>query len=52
MNLTWKQAEAITLLKSGAKHVLLVGGARSGKTAVILLALIYRACAYPGSWHQ
>ena len=51
MNLTWKQAEAITLLKSPAKHVLLAGGARSGKTAVILLALIYRACAYPGSWH-
>lgn len=51
MTLTLKQAEAITLLRGEAKHILLAGGARSGKTAILLLAIIYKACAYPGSWH-
>jgi hypothetical protein len=29
-------------LKSGAKHVLLFGGSRSGKTTVLVMAIIYR----------
>ena len=51
MQLTQKQAEAIELLKNGARQILLYGGARSGKTIVFLMALIYRACRYPGSRH-
>ncbi len=51
LKLTIKQAEAITLLKSKALHVLLYGGARSGKTVAFLMAILYRANRYPGSRH-
>jgi hypothetical protein len=45
------QKKALTLLKSGAKHILLFGGSRSGKTTVLVMALIYRALRFAGSRH-
>ena len=45
------QRNALALLKSGAKHILLFGGSRSGKTTVIVMAIIYRAIRYAGSRH-
>jgi phage terminase large subunit len=45
------QRQALELLKGSAKHILLFGGSRSGKTTVIVMAIIYRACRYPGSRH-
>jgi len=46
--LTEKQIEAFKLLNSDALHVLLAGGARSGKTFVILFFILMRAIKYPG----
>jgi hypothetical protein len=37
------QKKALALVKSGAKHILLFGGSRSGKTTVLVMAVIYRA---------
>jgi hypothetical protein len=37
------QRKAPALLKGGAKHVLLFGGSRSGKTAIWVMVVIYRA---------
>ncbi|KKK63081.1 hypothetical protein LCGC14_2997910, partial [marine sediment metagenome] len=51
LKLTIKQAQAITLLRSKALHVLLYGGARSGKTVAFLMAILYRANRFPGSRH-
>jgi type IV secretory pathway TraG/TraD family ATPase VirD4 len=34
------QRKALTLLKSEAKHILLFGGSRSGKTTVLVMAII------------
>jgi phage terminase large subunit len=45
------QRKALTLLKSGAKHILLFGGSRSGKTTVLVMAVIYRALRFAGSRH-
>jgi len=45
------QREALSLLKGGAKHILLFGGSRSGKTTVLVMAIIYRALMYAGSRH-
>ena len=45
------QRKALSLLKSGAKHVLLFGGSRSGKTTVLVMAIIYRALRFAGSRH-
>ncbi|MCL2478303.1 MAG: phage terminase large subunit [Treponema sp.] len=45
------QKKALALLKSGAKHILLFGGSRSGKTTVLVMALIYRAIRFAGSRH-
>jgi PBSX family phage terminase large subunit len=45
------QREALKLIKGGAKHILLFGGSRSGKTTVIVMAVIYRAVRYAGSRH-
>ncbi len=45
------QKKALALLKSGAKHVLLFGGSRSGKTTVLVMAIIFRALFYAGSRH-
>jgi type IV secretory pathway TraG/TraD family ATPase VirD4 len=43
------QKKALTLLKGGAKHILLFGGSRSGKTTVLVMAIIYRALCFAGS---
>jgi PBSX family phage terminase large subunit len=45
------QKKALDLLKSGAKHILLFGGSRSGKTTVLVMAIIFRALMYAGSRH-
>jgi len=45
------QKNALALLKGGAKHILLFGGSRSGKTTVIVMAIIFRALMYAGSRH-
>ena len=45
------QKRALALLKSGAKHILLFGGSRSGKTTVLVMAIIYRALRFTGSRH-
>jgi hypothetical protein len=45
------QKKALSLLKSGAKHILLFGGSRSGKTTVLVMAVIYRALRFAGSCH-
>jgi PBSX family phage terminase large subunit len=45
------QKKALTILKSGAKHILLFGGSRSGKTTVLVMAIIYRALRFAGSRH-
>lgn len=41
---TIAQAKAIRLLASSAKHIMLYGGSRSGKTFIIVFAIIVRAC--------
>jgi PBSX family phage terminase large subunit len=48
---TTAQRKALGLIKSGAKHILLFGGSRSGKTTVLVMAIIYRAVRYAGSRH-
>jgi len=45
------QRAALWLLKSGAKHILLFGGSRSGKTTILVIVIIYRAVRYAGSRH-
>jgi len=45
------QKKALLLLKCGAKHILLFGGSRSGKTTVLVMAIIFRALMYAGSRH-
>ena len=40
---TQKQREAAALLRSDARHILLYGGGRSGKTFILLLYLVIRA---------
>ncbi|MCL2252579.1 MAG: phage terminase large subunit [Treponema sp.] len=45
------QRKALALLKNGAKHILLFGGSRSGKTTVLVMAIIFRALMYAGSRH-
>src|SRR5262245_49875056 len=49
--LTKKQEEASELLSGGQMHTCLVGGARSGKTFLIVRAIIVRAMKAPGSRH-
>ena len=49
--LTPKQQEARALLQSGKRHILLVGGARSGKTTVIVNEIAERALNTGGSRH-
>lgn len=48
---TEKQAQAWKLLREGPRHVLLVGGSRSGKTTLIVEEVLCRALKYPGSRH-
>jgi hypothetical protein len=45
------QKKALALLKGGAKHMLLLGGSRSGKTTVLVMAVLYRALRFAGSRH-
>ena len=49
--LTAKQVEANKLLGSGKRHIMLYGGARSGKTFVLTRAIITRAIKSAGSRH-
>lgn len=49
--LTAKQQEANELLAGPAQHILLAGGSRSGKTFLIIRAIIIRALKAPGSRH-
>lgn len=51
LTLTEKQEEAQELLGCGARHNLLVGGSRSGKTFLICRAIAMRAWKAPGSRH-
>lgn len=45
------QLEAIKLFISGATKFLLYGGSRSGKSFIIIYAMIVIACKFPGSRH-
>ncbi|MGR3574027.1 MAG: phage terminase large subunit [Sagittula sp.] len=49
--LTPKQREANKLLASPARNIMLRGGSRSGKTFLLIRALIQRAINAPGSRH-
>lgn len=49
--LTAKQKEAQSVFSCGAKHVLLVGGSRSGKTFLIVRNLVLRALKAKDSRH-
>lgn len=49
--LTPKQAEAQEALNGPARHVMLAGGSRSGKTFLIVRKIIQRALKAPGSRH-
>jgi PBSX family phage terminase large subunit len=48
---TRAQKNALALIKGGAKHILLFGGSRSGKTTVLVMAVVYRAARFAGSRH-
>jgi len=50
--LTAKQQEAQRVFASGAIHILLVGGSRSGKTFLIVRNLVMRALKAPNSRHS
>lgn len=50
-SLTPKQNEALSLLGTDARHILLEGGSRSGKTFLTLRAIALRALAAPKSRH-
>lgn len=49
--LTPKQDEANALLGGPATHVMLAGGSRSGKTLLLVRAIVIRALKAPGSRH-
>ncbi len=49
--LTSKQQEANEVLASPATHIMLAGGSRSGKTFLLVRAIIVRALRAPGSRH-
>lgn len=49
--LTAKQEEANALLGSPATHILLAGGSRSGKTFLLIRAIVIRALKAPASRH-
>jgi hypothetical protein len=51
LKLTEKQEQANALLQTGAKHILLDGGSRSGKTALFVRAICARAIKAPRSRH-
>lgn len=45
------QQQALQLLQSQSRHILLFGGSRSGKTFILIYALLVRALKAPGSRH-
>lgn len=49
--LTAKQEEANALLAGPATHIMLAGGSRSGKTLLLVRAIVVRALKAPGSRH-
>jgi phage terminase large subunit-like protein len=49
--LTPKQEHANALLASLATHIMLAGGSRSGKTLLLIRAMVIRALKAPGSRH-
>jgi hypothetical protein len=49
--LTAKQIEAQSLLASGARHIMLYGGSRSGKTFLLVRSVVLRALKAPKSRH-
>lgn len=49
--LTAKQVEAMGVLASGARHIMLFGGSRSGKTFLLCRAVAVRALKAPESRH-
>ena len=49
--LTAKQEAANSLLAGPAKHIMLAGGSRSGKTLLFVRAMVIRALKAPGSRH-
>ena len=51
MRLTERQEAANKVLGSNSQHVLLYGGSRSGKTFLIIRAIVIRALAADGSRH-
>ena len=51
MKFTDKQAQAQELLAGDATHIMLFGGSRSGKTALLVRNIIMRALKAPGSRH-
>jgi len=46
-----KQVRAMDLLATPASHILLFGGSRSGKSFILIYAMIHRAIRVPGSRH-
>lgn len=48
---TAKQSEALSVIAGPAKHILLEGGSRSGKTFLAVSVIVARAIAAPGSRH-
>ena len=48
---TSAQQQALKLLQSSARHIMLYGGSRSGKTFILVYALLVRALKAPGSRH-
>ena len=50
-HLTTKQIEAREILAGPATHIMFGGGTRSGKTFMLMLAIITRALRAPGSKH-
>jgi phage terminase large subunit-like protein len=49
--LTTKQAEAMEIISGSATHALLMGGSRSGKTFLLVRAVVMRALKAPNSRH-
>jgi PBSX family phage terminase large subunit len=45
------QQKALVLVKGGAKHILLFGGSRSGKTTILVMVILYRALRFAASRH-
>ena len=51
VTLTEDQTRALALIQEGRCHTLLYGGSRSGKTFLLVYAIVLRALLYPGSRH-